>query len=422
MKATHLLVLCLATGGSQPLLASGPGSTGGNVLNIGVGARAIGMGEAYTAMADDVSSLHWNPAGIAFMNQSQASFMYNKFMKDLTYQNASVAVPFEYGGLGASLSYLSYGDIQGYDEDGNATGGLSAHSGVATVGAAWLGDFWAAGVSLKGVQQKLVDVTATGVAADAGLNLLYPREVFGGTLRAGAVLRNMGSGLKFINQTDPFPMQWRVGAAAVQMANRKLNVSVDYGKERGLDGAFYAGSEYWLLPFMALRVGYAGTDAEGNGLRGGVGLHYRDFSFDYAYSNFGDLGLSHRYELSLRFGTIQPRLTPEERRLLRRAKIAMAEQRFGEATELLDALIRMEPNYRPVRRLIKLAMAGYERQERAFANHTQYDRAKVTQAPPQRTGDAPGFEDLETLLRLGDDAWTAQKAKKDPRVGRETLR
>src|SRR5690349_18871837 len=39
--------------------ASGPGTTAADVLNIPVGARAIGMGEAYTAQADDVSSLYW---------------------------------------------------------------------------------------------------------------------------------------------------------------------------------------------------------------------------------------------------------------------------------------------------------------------------------------------------------------------------
>jgi long-subunit fatty acid transport protein len=65
------------------------------------------MGEAYTAMADDVSSLYWNPAGIAILNQSQASFMYTQWLKDLQYHNASVAMPLENGGIGASVSYLS---------------------------------------------------------------------------------------------------------------------------------------------------------------------------------------------------------------------------------------------------------------------------------------------------------------------------
>src|SRR5450755_104165 len=73
------------------------GTSGGDILSIPVGARAIAMGEAYTAQADDVSSLYWNPAGLAILNQSQASFMYNQFLQNQTYQNAQIATPLESG-------------------------------------------------------------------------------------------------------------------------------------------------------------------------------------------------------------------------------------------------------------------------------------------------------------------------------------
>src|SRR5688572_21501094 len=100
-------------------LLAGSGTSGGSFLNIPVGARAVAMGEAYTALADDVSSLYWNPAGLAFMRQSQASFMYNPSFNDLTYHNAAAGVSLENGGIGASASYLSYGDIEGFNPDGD---------------------------------------------------------------------------------------------------------------------------------------------------------------------------------------------------------------------------------------------------------------------------------------------------------------
>src|SRR5690349_8398397 len=87
------------------LWSSSPGTSGGSILSLPVGARAIAMGEAFAAQADDSSSLYWNPAGMALMNQSEASFMYNRFFNDLSFQNASVAVPVDNGGLGAALSY-----------------------------------------------------------------------------------------------------------------------------------------------------------------------------------------------------------------------------------------------------------------------------------------------------------------------------
>lgn len=395
------------------LLAGGVGTSGGNILSIGVGARAIAMGEAYTAMADDVSSLYWNPAGLALLNQSQASFMYNQFLKDLTYQNAGVALPLENGGVGASLSYLTYGQIQGFDPAGNPTGNVNAYSGVGTVGGAWLGDTWSAGFNVKGVQESLADVKANGVAADFGATLVYPHEVKGGTLRAAATLRNLGSGLKFIDQTDPFPREWRVGMSALEMLNRRLNLSMDYGQERDNDGAIYAGAEYWFFPFFALRAGYAGSHTEGSGLRAGVGLKFKDLSFDYAYSNYGDLGLSHRYELTVRFGVINPRLTPEERKLFRRAKLAMAQERYGEATQLLDALIQMEPTYRPFRRLVRVAMSGYERDERSQKPFGYSTLAGHKSSNNDRSGDAAELKDLENLLNMSDNAWAQSTQKAD---------
>src|SRR5436305_1876112 len=169
---------------------AGPGTTGAEVLKFPIGARAIGMGEAYVAQADDVSSLYWNPAGLALMQERQASFMYDQMYQDLKFQNANIGFPLENGAIGGSLSYLSYGDIQGFDQTGASTGKQTAYSGVGTLGGAWLGNQWSAGANIKGIQEKLADEKATGVAFDLGGNMIYPKPVLGGTLRFGAVVQN----------------------------------------------------------------------------------------------------------------------------------------------------------------------------------------------------------------------------------------
>ena len=130
------IVVGMLLQGQTSLWASGPGTTAADILKIGVGARAIGMGEAYVAQADDVSSLYWNPAGLALMQERQASFMYDQMYQDLKFQNANIGIPLENGAIGGSLSYLSYGDIQGFDASGASIGNQSAYSGVATLGAA----------------------------------------------------------------------------------------------------------------------------------------------------------------------------------------------------------------------------------------------------------------------------------------------
>src|SRR5579864_762104 len=176
---TYTVVVGLLLPTQRGLWASGPGTTAADILKIGVGARAIGMGEAYVAQADDVSSLYWNPAGLALMQERQASFMYDQMYQDLKFQNANIGIPLENGAIGGSLSYLSYGDIQGFDQNGVMTGNQTAYSGVATLGAAWLGNQWSAGANVKGIQEKLADEKTTAAAFDLGANVIYPKPVLG---------------------------------------------------------------------------------------------------------------------------------------------------------------------------------------------------------------------------------------------------
>jgi hypothetical protein len=400
-----VLPICLAL----PLQPSGPGTAGGNILGIPVGARAIAMGEAYTAQADDVSSLYWNPAGLALLNQSQASFTYNQYLQGLSYSQAAVATPLEFGGLGASLSYMTYGQIPGYSISDTPTGNVDAYNGVATLGGAWLGDFWSAGLNVKGIQGSLADVKATGLAADTGLNLIYPKEVLNGTLRFGASVRNMGGGMKYLQENDPFPTEWRLGLAAVQILNNRINLSADYGKERDNDGAIYLGGEYRFGPSLALRAGYADNHTEGSGLRAGIGLNFRDFSFDYAFSDFGELGLAHRYELTYRFGVIRPLLSPEERNILRRGKQALHEGRYSESVLLFNSLIELEPSYRPARRLLKVAMRGVETDDR-LAEQEVNPLSLIYAHSKQDTED---LDNLTNLLTLGDTEPRTSQAPKE---------
>ena len=47
-------------------------------FDIGVGARPLSMGSAFTAVASDVTSLYWNPAGLAFLPSTQFHVMHSE--------------------------------------------------------------------------------------------------------------------------------------------------------------------------------------------------------------------------------------------------------------------------------------------------------------------------------------------------------
>src|ERR1019366_5506083 len=114
------------------------------------------------------------------------------------------------------------------------------------------------------------------------------------------------------------------------------------------------------------------------------------------------LGLSHRFEVSVKFGTIRPTLSPEEREILKRAKWAMAHERYGEATLLFDSLAELEPRYRPAKRFLKVAMRDYEGQDRQRQGVGKSAHLSLAHEGPDGKDD-PEAKELMALLNLGSE-------------------
>ena len=75
MKRTAL-ILTLALGLSALICAAGDYGTPGEFLNWGAGARAMGLGKAFTGLADDPSAIYYNPAGLALQNPLQITLQH----------------------------------------------------------------------------------------------------------------------------------------------------------------------------------------------------------------------------------------------------------------------------------------------------------------------------------------------------------
>ncbi|MCK4579414.1 MAG: hypothetical protein KAU50_11545, partial [Candidatus Marinimicrobia bacterium] len=84
------------------------GTTAAPFLEVGVGSQAIGLGGAYVAMATDVSSLYWNPAGLSRLEQSEAIFERIDWLVDISFNYFGVAVPMPgRGTLGLSINSMT---------------------------------------------------------------------------------------------------------------------------------------------------------------------------------------------------------------------------------------------------------------------------------------------------------------------------
>lgn len=81
----------------------------GAFADIGMGARPSGLGGAYTALANDVHSMMWNPAGLVQLGHPQAAFTYTRQLGLLNYHYMAAAMPLE-GQRSAGVAVISSGD------------------------------------------------------------------------------------------------------------------------------------------------------------------------------------------------------------------------------------------------------------------------------------------------------------------------
>ena len=85
------------------------GSSAAAFLEIGVGARATALGNAYTAVSDDPATIFWNPAGLSWVEGRQISFNHADWLADTDFENVSFVIPINTNNaIGMYFTYLNY--------------------------------------------------------------------------------------------------------------------------------------------------------------------------------------------------------------------------------------------------------------------------------------------------------------------------
>ncbi len=159
--------------------------------------RAVGFGDAFTAMADDVSAMYINPAGTAFINKKSISFSYSKpytgVGDDLSNGYIAMAVPIDEN-VSAGIYYTGFG-LDVYTEKTYAV----------TVGYKKILDnkqYLSLGLSVKNLVKEL----GSGDSIDANPVFAGKKSASAFSFDAGAIYRmagaSFGLAIQNINQPD----------------------------------------------------------------------------------------------------------------------------------------------------------------------------------------------------------------------------
>jgi len=304
-------------------LISGPGSSFSQTINTnhdagvesifsqGVGARALGLGGAYTAVANDASVIYWNPAGIDLLNKKTASIFYSNLpaggqFSFLGYAHTTVNL----GAFAFAALRVGTNDIERTDLNQIlGTGSYSQTQFLFSYGKQ-LPYNLAIGASIKLEQQNWGNFEETGAGRGVGadMGLLYKPDFSTGILQnfsLGVTIKNaippiIGAGLDDEATPRMFKLGW---AKSIFIGNDQSTLSFlgDIAQgERNKNYKIHFGTEYSFQGRAMLRAGF-----NNNELVFGAGTVVDKFRLDYSFGRYGsapEIPSSHRFSVTIEIG------------------------------------------------------------------------------------------------------------------------
>ena len=209
-------------------------TTSGAFLEIGPGARALGMGSAYVSVANDASTLYWNPAGMVNISNPEIQTFYSPWLVETQFYHNTAVVPLGgFGTIGASFTAVTMDEMMVrtvQDPEPNEYG-ERFDAGNLAIGLAFakkLTDRFSFGFKTKFIQESIWQMSAQGIAIDIGTLFITKKD-----MRIGMSISNFG------------------GKLGMEGVNTLVDIDVDeniYGNNDRIDGSL--GTSRWPLPLI----------------------------------------------------------------------------------------------------------------------------------------------------------------------------
>jgi hypothetical protein len=336
---TIILSLVITTGlFSQDFISqvSKRGTTAAPFLSIGQGARATGMGSAYVAVSDDPTSLFWNPAGIAKVENAAFAVDHTQWIADINYNYMALAYNIgNFGVIGMSFTISDVDEMNVTTVENPEGTGEKFGVTDAAFSIAWgmqLTDKFAIGFNPKFIYQSIWKMSASAIALDMGVQYVTP---FDGIVLAmsisnfGTKMKMEGNSALIVHDPDPnstgnnnsipaylqtdswdLPLNFRVGLAykPLNIENHKVLISADALHLSDNYEYVNLGAEYSFNDFIFLRGGYKSLFLDDSEETFTVGFGLKQLllgnvsvKLDYAFQEFGRLTNIQKFGVGINF-------------------------------------------------------------------------------------------------------------------------
>ena len=318
-----VVVICVLI--CTPIFAQVGGEATFQFLNLVSSPRQAALGGKILTNYDyDVTGGLYNPASINAEMDNQLALNYSSYLGGISYGTAAYAYTWDrhVQTLHIGMTYINYGDFDGYDENGISTGSFTGNEAALSAGYAYnipFTDFYL-GANVKLITSKLEQYSSIGGAIDLGAMYIDEDLEF----HAALTIRNLGMQFKtYAGLNEKLPLEinlglsqtlenvpirwhltfenlqeWPIGVSNPARATTDLDGNQTQEKVGFLNETLrhtILGAELFPDRGFSLRLGYNFRRAEElrildqrnfSGISFGIGIKLNKMRFSYAHARY----------------------------------------------------------------------------------------------------------------------------------------
>ncbi|MBC8490149.1 MAG: PorV/PorQ family protein [Bacteroidetes bacterium] len=297
-KVSIILILIFSFSNTSFPQNDGAGNTGLAFLKLGVGARSIAMGEAFSSISDDATAIIYNPARLNFGLNNNVTLMHNFSVQDMSTDFIGTKFTIDKFAFGVGILKTSVNDIEVRNIPGEPLDKFDSQNLSINLSVSYkLYDVFSIGISSKFLYEKIYVDDASGLGFDFGTS--YSKD----NLNFSFVVANIGSIDELRNTSTKLPTLVRFGSG-YSFFEEDFSFLIGVDGFKVLDGGqlhIHTGGEVGYRDFVFARVGYQ-SNYENKNITTGLGFKYKSIYLDYAFVPYtSEFGSSNTFSLGMSF-------------------------------------------------------------------------------------------------------------------------